>query len=199
MSALLLCAVDSSLFWIGMLPVVTFVLLITVTTRRIALWAALISALIVPLAAWLWWGSVDELTLITLGMILIAVLLSLKTDNEVYFKLQPAVGGSIFAIVLFVFYFVLDRPLLSTMFDRYFAATYEKTLRGKISVYVFKEYLAVLSLDLIFGFIVHAGLVAFAAFRMTRWWWLAIRIPGLYLMLCLASFTASRALRTHMQ
>ncbi len=186
---------DSSLFWIGFLPVVTFVLLITISTRRIALWAALASALIVPLFAWLMWGSVDELTLVTLGMIVLAVLLSLKTDNEVYFKLQPAVGGTLFALILFVFYFILDKPLLSSMFDRYFAATYEKTLRGKISVVMFKEYLRALSLDLIFGFIAHAACVAFAAFRMSRWWWLAIRIPGLYLMLCFTSFTAARALR----
>lgn len=187
---------DSSLFWIGFLPVVTFVLLTTVSTQKIALWAALICALLVALFAWLVWGSVDELTLLTLGMIVVAVLLSLKTDNEVYFKLQPAVGGALFASVLFVFYFILDKPLLSSMFDRYFASTYEKTLRGKISVSMFKDYLQALSLDLMFGFIVHAACVAFAAFRMSRWWWLAVRIPGLYIMLCFTSFTASRALRT---
>lgn len=185
---------DSSLFWIGFLPVVTFVVLVTFSSRKVALWSAVATACMVAGAAWLAWGSVDDLTLVTLGMIVAAALLSLKTDNEVYFKLQPAIGGLLFAIVLSVFYFVLDRPLLESMFDRYFAATYEKSLRGKISVEAFKAYLGALSLDLIFGFIAHASLVAYAAFRMSRWWWLTIRIPGLYVMLCFTSLTAARTL-----
>lgn len=168
---------------IGIIPVVAFIILESFTNKK----AALISALILAVAELIFtvsvYGMIDEITILGFVLVGIAVFLSVKTDNDIYFKLQPAILGWILCGVFFFFYYVLDRPLLSEMFHKYNGESFQEMLGQTIDPKFIGLYMKILSRDLGWLFLLHGSLTAFAAFKLNKWWWFAIRVPGLYILM----------------
>lgn len=184
---------DSSTLWIGILPVLVFVILESASGKRTALISAIVLAFLELIFSLVVYGGIDELTIIGFVLVGIAVFLSLKTNNDLYFKLQPALLGLIFAIVFLVFYFILDKPLLVVMYDKYMKGAVGDILNNEMKRAVFLKAMQILSRDMGFWFLLHAGLTAWAAVKLSKWWWFAIRVPGLYLIMMLACFIAIRS------
>jgi len=184
------CVVDSS-FWIGILPIIVFVILESFTGKRAALVSAVIMAALELIFSLTVYGGIDELTILGFVLVGVAVFLSVKTDNDLFFKFQPVALGVILSLTFFVFYYILDRPLLTAMFDKYMAGSYAQISRGMPKEF-FLRILTVLSRDLVFWFLLHAALIAWAALRLSKWWWFAIRVPGFYIILFVACLIAVR-------
>ncbi len=182
----------NSNLWIGILPVLVFVILESFTNKK----AALISALILAVAELIFtisvYGTIDEITILGFVLVGLAVFLSLKTDNDIYFKLQPAILGWILCGIFFFFYFVLGRPLLSEMFHKYMGTSIQEMLGQNINQDFLDRYLKILSRDMGWLFLIHGSLTAFAALKMSKWWWFAIRVPGLYILLFIFSLIAMK-------
>jgi len=179
---------DASLFWIGIVPVIAFVVLDSFTSKR----AAIISAMALAAAECVFsivsFGSLDELTVFSFSLVIVMGVFSIKTKNDLFFKLQPAILGLFFAGSFFFFYFILDKPLLTFMAEKYLGAQIDVLIRGKVSREVFERMMTLLSRDLGWWIFGHAALTAYAALRLSKWWGLVIRVPMFYVILFIGMY-----------
>lgn len=100
--------------------------------------------------------------------------------------------GLFFALSFFVFYYGLDKPLFNFMMEKYFDNNYSLFTRNRLPEAYFRELMRVLSRDLGWWILAHAGLTAYAAVRLSKWWWFAVRVPGFYAVLILAMIFEQR-------
>lgn len=181
---------ESSTFWFGIVPVIAFVVLESFAGKRMAIVIALVLACAELVFSLVVYGAIDELTILAFVIVIIAGVISVKTGNDLYFKLQPALVSVATATAFFIYYYLLDRPLLTFMMHKYLPSMLAQLPADRQAL--FEGTMRVLSRDFIFWFLLHAVLTAYAAVRLSKWWWFAIRVPGLYLMLFLATFIAVR-------
>lgn len=172
----------------GVLPLVIFVLIDSFAGLKAGVISAVVFALL-ELAYTLYvYKTVDGITLGTLATVLIFGLLSYKTGSSLFFKLQPVVLGLFFGLVLLVMQF-MGKPLLPLLMEKY-QYILPAEMRARTSDPLFIALLKQSSLTLGWGFLAHAGCVAYAVFYMSNWWWLAIRGIGVYVMMFAAMVAA---------
>lgn len=170
-----------NLLLFGVLPLIAFV----VIDSFLGLKAGLISAIILAMAETIYslyeFGSLDYISLISFLMVGIFAFFSFKSNNAIYMKLQPVFLGLGLG-AFFIIMQLLGKPLLIVLFEKY-DALIPRELQNNIKNPAAMALFSRLSLIVGFGFLAHASCVAYAAFRMSTWWWLFIRGIGLYLML----------------
>jgi intracellular septation protein len=174
---------NASTLLFGILPLLAFVVIDCFAGLRSGVIAAVIFA--VAEAAYTLWefGTIDIISIGTLALVLVFGLTSYKLNNAIYIKLQPVFLGVLFGLALLVAQF-LGKPLLVTMMDKY-QAMLPEDMRSHLANPAVRITMAKLSGILGYGFIMHASLVAYAAFRMSTWWWLFMRGVGVYVMMAL--------------
>jgi len=177
---------DVNTFFIGILPVIVFVVLDSVTTKK----TAIISAVALAFAEFVFtivkYHTIDELTVLSVLLAVVFGWLSIKKNNDLYFKLQPAILGVFFAGSFFFFYHVLNKPLFNYMIEKYMNNNIEPFLHNKIPKDYFMEMMRVMSRDLGWWVLAHALLTAYAAVKLSKWWWFVIRVPLFYVILVVA-------------
>ncbi len=184
----------SSLLWLGFLPIIAFVVLDSFAGRKKALLSAL--GLGVGEVAYSLWrfGSLDYLTYLSFGFFGFFIWLSLKTGNDFYFKIQGAIVSMVTAIVLLVAWYGMDRALLLDMTVKYVGLETLNQANPALSVDTLSELLRVLSYHLPFWLVLHGLLTIYAAANWSKWAWVAVRIPGFFVMFFLAAnFAAAGA------
>lgn len=132
--------------------------------------------------------TIDGITASSFLFVVIFGVLSYRTKKAIYFKLQPVFLGLVFGLTLIVMYF-FDKPLLVMLMNKYQYAM-PAEYKEMVSTPIFKNLMQKLSYILGWGFLIHAGLVAYAAYRLSNYWWLAIRGIGVYIMMFLCTFIA---------
>ncbi len=172
-----------SLILFGVLPLIAFVIIDSFMGLKAGLISAIALAIVEAIYTLYQFGSIDSVTVASLVLVCAFALISFKSNNAIYMKLQPVFLGLAFGAVLLVMQ-SMGKPLLLMMFEKYDTLIPEE-YRANFKHPQVLLMLARLSLILGFGFIIHAGLVAYAAFRLSNWWWLIIRGIGLYIMLFL--------------
>ncbi len=184
----------SSMLWLGFLPVLAFVVLESFTGRKKALLCALGLGL-GELIYTLWrFGSLDYLTYISFGFLGVFIGLSLKTGNDFYFKIQGALVSLVTAATLLIAWYALDRALLLDMAVKYIGLENLNQANPALTIETLSEILRVLSFHLPFWLILHGLLTIYAAANWSKWAWVAVRVPGFFVMLFLAgNFAAAGA------
>lgn len=170
-----------SLILFGILPLFAFVLIDSFLGLKAGLVSAIILAAAEALYTLITYGSLDELSIASLVLVLVFGGISLKSNKAIYMKLQPVFLGLCFGAVLLVMQ-AMGKPLLLMFIDKYDMLMPENFQRQLQQPFM-REQISQLSLVLGVGFLCHAGAVAYAAFRMSNWWWLLIRGVGLYVMM----------------
>lgn len=170
-----------SMLIFGILPLLAFVVIDSFAGLRAGIIGGILFALAEVIYSLIFYQTLDELTLGSAILVILFGLISYKRKKEIYFKLQPVFVGLIFSIVFGVMQ-LLGKPLLVIMLQKYQFMLPEQ-MRLLSTQEAMLNLLARLSGILAIGFLVHATLVAYAAFRMSKWWWLIIRGLGLYFML----------------
>ena len=173
---------------LGVLPLIAFVVIDSFMGLKAGLISAMLFALLETIYSLYEFGSLDELSIASLVLVCAFAVVSLKTKNSIYMKLQPVFLGLCFAAVLLVMQ-ALGKPLLLVMLAKY-DAIIPPDFRQGINQPLAKDLLARVSLILGFGFLVHASAVFYAAFRMSNWWWLVIRGVGIYAMMIICVLIA---------
>lgn len=168
----------------GLLPLIAFVIIDSLLGLKSGLLAALFLALAELLYSFYEFGGLDWLSLLSLGLVAIFGALSFAKNNPIYIKLQPVFLGVIFGIIILAFQ-LFGEPLLLLMLDKY-ASLIPPELVSKTQHPEMRRMLGQASLNLGIGLLLHAALVAYAAFRLNKWWWLFIRGIGLYIMMAIA-------------
>lgn len=175
-------------FLMGVVPLVVFVLVDSFSGVKAGIIWALLFALAELVYTLVVYRTVDEITVISLGTVLLFGFLSYKSGNSFFFKMQPVILGVLFGVLMLVMQ-ALGKPLLVILTEKY-QYLMPSELRGRLLDPFFLKFLAKCSLTLGVGFLVHAGLVAYAALKMSNWWWLALRGLGVYVMMFLSMLIA---------
>lgn len=170
-----------SVFFFGILPLIAFVVIDSFAGLKAGIIAAVVFALVEIIYSLAVFGTVDSLTIGTLVLVLVLGFISYKSNNSIYFKLQPVFVGVVFGSVLLVTQ-AMGKPLLLLLVDKY-QAMLPDDLALHFSNPMIRTMFARVSGILGVGFLVHAALVAYAAFRLNNWWWLFIRGIGVYIMM----------------
>ncbi len=165
----------------GLLPLIVFVLVDIFASFKVAVICSIVAALIETAFTYFYFHEIDEMTWITLGLVVGLGAVAYKLDNSKIFKFQPVVLGVLIGAV-FAYYQYFDQPILLKFLP-------------KMKMYLSEDQLAivnspenlqrmgVLSERLIYVFFVHAALVAFAAVKMSTMSWFLIRSIGIYILL----------------
>lgn len=172
----------------GFLPLLAFVVIDSFAGIKSGVLAAVAFAVVETIYTLVEFGSIDGITMGTLILVTIFGILSFKTEKAIFFKLQPVVLGLILGGVLIVMQ-MIDKPLMVLMAQKYQNAL-PSEFKANLSNPIFMGILTKLSGFLGIGFVLHAGAVLYAALYLSKWWWLAIRGAGLYLMMGICVFWA---------
>ncbi|MBF0430271.1 MAG: hypothetical protein HQK83_03260 [Fibrobacteria bacterium] len=174
---------NNSMLWIGILPVIAFLILDSYTDKKKALLGAIVLGLGEFIFTLIQFGSIDYLTVLTLLLLLVFVGISLKTNNDFYFKIQSAVVNIILALILIVSQYLFGKFILLDGFIKYvginFFAKYNPAITKEITI----QLLEALNTQLPWWLFIHSALTIYAAAKWNKWLWAIIRIPGLYIFL----------------
>jgi intracellular septation protein A len=173
---------------LGILPLFVFVILDSFLGPKKAMISAIVCALGEFVFSLVYFKEVDTVSLVSLALLAVLSYLSFKTDNPRYFKYQPVILSWLFALVLFAST-LLGKPILLAMMDKYQSFMPDQT-RHLLREHFFRSLITKFNYCLGFSLIAHGALTAFAAHRLSNWWWLIIRGIGFYFFLFLAMVAA---------
>ena len=166
---------------VDLIPLLIFVVLDSLGRPRWAIVGAVLAAALELAYSLLVFGQVDAFSYVSLGLIALFGGLSVKFDNSLYFKFKPVVLNLSMAAIFIVAY-AMGHPLLLTGIERYGDAL-PAALAEQLAHPAVRAVLERASLNVGFGLIVQAGLVGWAAVRLSTWWWFATRSAGFYVMM----------------
>jgi intracellular septation protein A len=169
----------------GLLPLIVFAVVDLFAGMR----AAIIAAILVAFAeaAWSWhqFGEIDNITWLSIGLIVTMGLLSIKMKDPVLFKFQPVVMALILAAGMAWFQWQ-GQPLLVQIMPKV-AAMLPEEQRWTLNAPEIVEKMRRLDLLMIPTLIAHAAVVAWAALRRSTVFWLIARGVGFYALLVMVS------------
>jgi len=165
----------------GLLPLLVFAVVDMFASLRTALVAALVMA--IGEVVWSYWtfGEIDQLTWISLGLVVVMGGTSIYMQSDRMFKFQPVLLAAIIAGTLAYFHGV-GEPLLIQMIPKV-AQLLPEDRQEQMRSPIMLAKLTQLDLLLIFMFIIHGVLVAWAAIRCSTLVWLLARGVGLYVLM----------------
>jgi intracellular septation protein len=166
---------------LGLLPLIAFVIIDAFLGLKSGLIAAILFAVAEAAYTIYEFGELDWLSIASLVLVLVFGLLSFKSNNAIYMKLQPVFLGISFGCVVLVLQ-ILGKPILLLVIEKY-GSLVPAEMQINANNPLVQKMLSQTSLNLGMGLLLHAALVAYAAFRMSNWWWLFIRGIGLYVMM----------------
>jgi intracellular septation protein len=181
---------DWTILLLDFIPLLVFVVLDSLGKVRYALLGAVLAAALELGYSFYALGRLDEFSLLIAAFVLVFAALSYKFNNPLFFKFKPVSLSALSALV-FLATAAFSRPFLLTALDHY-AALLPESVRPLLDQPRFRQMVARFNLYLGFASLLHAGLTAWAALRLSRWWWLAISSLGLYLAAFLAALLAIR-------
>lgn len=181
---------DWSVLLMDFVPLLVFVVVDSLSNlRRAVVWALAVAGLEL-----IWefstFGEIDEFSILSTLLIIVFGGLSLKFDNALFIKFKPVILSLFTALALLITY-LMGKPMLVTAMDRY-GPLLPAQFQQLAHLPHMQQILARASLYLGFGFLLHAGVVAWAALRLGSWGWLLTRSAGAYLMMFVAIWLAAR-------
>lgn len=174
---------NTSLFWMGLLPIAAYVLVDSFAKKRTALYASLGLGVLELVYTLVQFGRLDYLTFFTFVFLGGFIFLSLRLNNDVYFKIQGAILNIIFALILLCATLFFDTNILLDMTIKYMGLETASTLNPLLSPELLTKMLTAMNIHLPWWLFAHSALTIIAAYRWNKWIWVAIRVPGFYIML----------------
>tara|TARA_Y100000991_G_C21931366_1_gene330984 strand:+ start:492 stop:1046 length:555 start_codon:yes stop_codon:yes gene_type:complete len=179
---------NASMILFGICPLIIFVILDTFASVKTAVAGAVIFALVELIYTLVFYKRIDTITVISLLFVAVFGFFSYKTDNSIYFKLQPVVFGVIFSMICLIMQ-ALGKPILNVMMSKYQYMLPDQ-MRANMTLPLFQDMMTKVSFFLGWGLLAHALLVAYSVYYLSNWWWLAIRGVGLYIVMFACVFFA---------
>lgn len=177
---------STAILW-GIIPLLLFVIIDSLVGPKAALFTVVLAAMAEAILSIYLFGELDLVTGFSFFLVLLLAATSYKYRNPIYVKLQPVILGVGMGVALVTSYLV-QSPLLLVMAEKYreLLPPLQMQLNNPIMVKVFEVSTLTIGLSLI----VHAGIVAYAAYRLSNWWWLIIRGIGVYLFMIIGIFAS---------
>jgi len=175
-----------SALMVGIVPLFIFVLVDTFAGLKVALISTVVMAILEGVFSLYYFGDIDSVTIFSLVTVVIFCFLSFKKKNALFIKLQPALLSLLIGLLLVISYGI-NEPFLLKLTIKYkdlIPPEYTFQLRNP----QFLKMLEVSTLSIGIALLVHALVTALAAFKLSNWWWLAVRGVGFYLFVFAALF-----------
>jgi intracellular septation protein A len=169
---------------VGLLPLIVFAIVDLFASLNVAIAAAIVMGGLEALWCWYRFGEIDQMTWISLGLIVAMGLISMRMQDARLFKFQPVVLALLFAATLGWFQWHGD-PLLLKMLPKVVTLLPPDQAWMASDDVVIKR-MARLDLYLIGAFIAHGALVSWFALRQSTFHWVLSRAVGFYLFAGLA-------------
>lgn len=165
--------------WIaGLLPLIAFAIADVFFGLKTGLIAAFVLAIIEAGWTWMSFGELDQISLLSILLIVILGLLAWKKNSAVLFKLQPSII-SLFLGGWLIFSWFNEDPLFVAMAHKYRELLPEQMVMALEHPF-YLAFLARATLTTGLGLLLHALVTAWAAVKLNTWWWIAIRGVGFY-------------------
>lgn len=174
-----------SVLLFDLVPLIAFAILDALGNVRYALIGAVLAAILNLLYSHFFLGGIDTISLIFVGLIVFFAALSYYAQNPLFFKLKPAAIACVTACIMLATS-AIGTPVMVDMADHYAPMMPEMVKTPQAQEHL-RSALARTNLYMGFGFIVYAIACTWAAFRLSRWAWLAISGPGLYLVIAVCA------------
>lgn len=179
---------NSGAILLGILPLIFFVIVDSFSGMKAALISAVILCLIEAIMSYYFFHELDLVTLFSFFLVLVLAGTSYYCKTSIFFKFQPVILSVTLGIWFIISYW-MDNPLLLTMMIKYknqMPAQLQENLQNPL----YMKLLKIATHYCGFAFIAHGGVTAFAALKLSNWWWIAIRGIGFYVLFSLAFFLA---------
>ena len=179
----------SSLIWFFVMPVAGFLLLGARGNSRRALWVALALGAFetgYSLAV----AGLDYLTLMSFLILAISIFISLRSDDDFYFKIGGAVGNIAVSVAMLIAWHFFHKAMMLDAAEKYVGLDKMLAINPEIDKAQFTEFLRVLSFQLPVWLILHGVMTIHAAARWSRWAWGLVYVPGMIAALIMACVSA---------
>ena len=163
----------------GVLPLLLFVIVDSLSGIKAALITAIVIAVAEACLSLYFFGSLDWLTLVSVILVIVLAIVAYLKKNALHFKMQPVVLSTIIGLVFLITFFV-GRPLLYELAFKYreqFPPHFSMMLLHPLM----QQFLRLSSHYLGYAMLLHAFVTAWCAFKLSNWWWIAMRGVGFYL------------------
>jgi intracellular septation protein A len=181
---------NSSLLLLGFLPVIAFLLMDTYGGKRTALLGALVLGCLEAAYTVAMFGALDYLSLVAFLILGAFVVASLRTQDDFFFKIHGAVTNVLMAVVMLIAFHIFHRAMLLDGANKYLELDKMTAAYPQLDKETVSETFRVLSYQLPWWLVLHSLLTVHAAANWSKWAWGFVRIPGLIIMLFLASIFA---------
>jgi intracellular septation protein len=175
-----------NLLLMGILPLLAFAIVDSFAGLKPALYTAIAFALFELGVSIYWFGEVDWITGLSVILVLVLALVCFKSKKDIHFKMQPVILSLVFAAVMLISYWS-GEPILLAFIDKY-ADKLPLEMQDKLSHPMVRPSLHLMTFYGGLAMLAHATCTAWCAFKLSKWWWLAMRGFGFYLFLGLATF-----------
>ncbi|MCY4643284.1 MAG: hypothetical protein OXB88_01565 [Bacteriovoracales bacterium] len=162
----------------GLIPLLLFVIVDSFYGPKAGIVAAAVAATIELVFSLVLFQSVDALTLGSFFLIFVMGWASWKMNGALIFKMQPVVVGLAFSLTLIISY-AIGQPILTLLITKYKAQLPPEFVAHIDNPLILRWF----DLSTLFGglgIFVQSLLVAWAAWKLNNWWWIAFRGIGFY-------------------
>jgi len=172
----------------GILPLLLFVIVDSLANMKWALIVAIIMALSEAAFSVYTIGTVDILTGFSIFLVIVLAFLTYYKNNSLFFKFQPVILSLALGLALIISY-LMDQALLYVMTIKY-KSILPAVVQANLQHPKMILYLKMGTLTMGIGIILHGIVTAYAALKLSNWWWIAIRGLGFYGFLFLSNYAA---------
>jgi intracellular septation protein A len=183
---------NSSLLWFGFLPILAFLLLEGPGGKRRALWVALVLGGLEAGYSVLVFGALDYMSLLAFATLAIKVFASLRSQDDVFFKIHGALINILMAAVMLIAFYGFHRAMLLDAAVKYLDLDKVVADNPGLDKEMLTETFRVLSSQLPAWLVLHSLLTIYAAVNWSKWAWAFVSVPGLFIMMFL-SFAFAQA------
>ena len=179
---------DVSGILLGVVPLLVFVIVDSLANAKKAIFFALLVGFLELGFTLYKFGTIDSVTVIMFGLLLLMGGLSLKKDDPVYFYLQPAILSLFLSIVLIGSY-LYEKPLFREMIIKY-ADVIPENKRELLTSAFFLRTANYVTLYFGVALIFHAAVTAYFGLKQKKWAWIIMRGIVFYLLLFICNVLA---------
>lgn len=178
------------LLFVSIAPLVAYMLFWARGESSVGVGAALTVAVLEVIYNSIAIGRIEPVSLLSTVLFAACGMLAWRTQDDFYFKLQPALFEATLAALMIGCEVAFGVPLLVVFAKDYVG------LQDALSAYqrgYATVYITTLSRSLPYLMLLHAGLTGYGARARSTWWWFNVRVFGFYLSVAVL-FVAERLL-----
>ena len=170
--------IEGMIFLVILVPLFVFALVETFGSVRAALIAAMVAALGEVLFSYFYFKEIDSFSVASVFLVLLMGGFAYAKESRRIFYLKPALLSLALGGFLLIAYLLDHHVLLDgiTKYGQMFSAEQRNLLERE----VMQKVLRLSGLTVGLSLILHGLLSAWAAFKLSRWWWLVISGLGIY-------------------